>query len=98
MHHPRQPDRLVGELDSLQLGTDAAGVSLVEDQVEDAQDGPQTRRLLLWRRHPERLTGGPDSPLCPADPLSHGRLVHEERVRDLGRGQPADRAERERDR
>ena len=38
-----------------------------------------------------------DGPLGPADPLGHGRLRHEVGLRDLPRGQAADRAQRERD-
>ncbi len=41
--------------------------------------------------------GGLDPLLRAADALRHRRLGHEERVRDLGRGEPADGAERERE-
>ena len=49
-------------------------------------------------RHPERARRNPDPPFRPADALRHRRLGHQERVRDLGRREAADGAQRERDR
>src|ERR1700730_3921075 len=77
-----EPDRLGGEVD-------VAGVALVEDQVEHAQHRGDITGLV----EPDAR----DGLLGPADPLGHGRLRHEVGLRDLTRGQAADRAERERD-
>ena len=55
-------------------------------------------RALVGGRHPERHARGLDPPLRPGDPLGHRRLGHQERARDLGRGQAADRAQGQRDR
>jgi hypothetical protein len=49
------------------------------------------------RRHPEGDAGGLDLLLRAHEPLRHRRLGYEERARDLGRGQPAERPQRERD-
>ena len=43
--HRREPDRLVRQVDPLELASAAAGVPLVEDQVEDVEHGPHRRRL-----------------------------------------------------
>ena len=53
--------------------------------------------LRLAGRHRERHIAGLDGLLGPADPLGHGRLGDEERRRDLRGGQPADRAQGQRD-
>ena len=94
---PGQPDRLAGQVGAGQVGAAAAGVSLVEQQVEDVQHGPEPPRPLVRRRQRERLAGGLQRGLGPADPLGHGRLRHQERGGDLPGGQAADRAQRERD-
>ena len=78
-----EPDRLGGEVD-------VAGVALVEDQVEHAQHRGDVAGLV----EPDVR----DGPLGPADALGHGRLRHEVGLRDLPRGQAADRAQGERDR
>ena len=77
-----QPDRLGGQVD-------IARVALVEDQVEHPQHGGDVARLI------EPDAG--DGPLGPADPLGHGRLRHQVRLRDLTGGEAADRAQREGD-
>ena len=47
---------------------------------------------------PERHAGRLDPPLGPGDALGHRRLRHQEGAGDLGRGQAADRSQRQRDR
>ena len=97
-HHPRQPDRLVRQLGPEQRAPRAARVPLVEDEVEDVEDAPPAGLLLLAGRHPERHRRRLDPLLGPRDPLRHRRLVDHERACDLGRRQPADRAQRQGDR
>ena len=81
---------LPGESDGLDGEVDVAGVALVEDQVEDAEHGRDVAGLV--EPHPG------DGALGPADALRHGRLGHQVGLGDLAGGQPAHRAERERDR
>ena len=95
---PGEPNRLVREIAALQVGADAAGVALVEDQVEHVQDGAESFGPLPVGGHAERHAGRLDALLGPADPLRHGRLGHQKRVGDLGRRQAADGPQRERDR
>ena len=86
---PPEPERIAG-----QVATTA--VALVEDQVDDREHGGQAIRQHIVRRHAERDAGGLDLVLRPHQPLGHGRLGHEERARDLGRRQAAERAQGER--
>ena len=81
--------QLAGEPDGLAGEVDVAGVALVEDQVEHAQHRGDVTGLV--EPHPR------DGPFGPADPLGHRRLRHEVGLRDLTRGQAADRAQREGD-
>ena len=41
VQRPGQPDRLPGQLDALQRGARGGGVALIEDQVQDVEDGAQ---------------------------------------------------------
>ena len=95
---PRQSDRLVREIGPVQIGPRAAGVALVEDQVEHVQHRAEPLGALLLGGQREGDARGLDALLGAADPLRHRRLGHEERARDLGGGEAADRAQRERDR
>jgi hypothetical protein len=95
-HRPGQPDRLAGQLHPVQVGADAAGVALVEDQIQHMQHRPQPRRPVLARRQLER--GALDALFGPADPLRHRCLRHQKGVGNLGGRQAADRAQGQRDR
>ena len=85
-----EPQRLLGQLV-------AAGVALVEDQVDDGEHRGEAVGQQVIGRHAERDAGGLDLLLRAHEALRHRRLGDEERARDLGRGQPAERAQRERD-
>jgi hypothetical protein len=85
-----EPDRLRGELP-------AAAVALVEDQVHDREHRREAVGQQVRRRDAERDPGVADLALRAYEPLGHRRLGHEERARDLLRGQPAERAQRQRD-
>jgi hypothetical protein len=98
VHGPHQADRCRGQVAALKARPDAAGVALVEDEVQDVQHGGEPLGALAVGRHPERDAGHFDALLGAADPLRHGRLGHEERVRDLGRGQAAHGAQGQGDR
>jgi len=88
--HPSEPDRLPGEVAARELRPAAGQVALVEDQVEHMQDGAQALCPLLTTRHRERDRRTLDGLLGAADPLRHRPLGDEERIGDLGRGQPTD--------
>ncbi|CAM5360631.1 hypothetical protein SVIOM342S_09131 [Streptomyces violaceorubidus] len=90
--HLRMVDRgrqLPGEPDGLGGEVDVTGVALVEDEIEDAQHGADVAG-------PVEPDAG-DGALGPADALRHGRLGHQVGTGDLPGGQPADRAQGERD-
>ncbi len=97
MELPREPDRLGAELDAVQRGARARGGALGEDQVQNAQDRVQPCAHLRLRGQRERAPEGTDPLLGAADALSHRGLGHQKRSRDLSRGQPANRAQRQRD-
>ena len=87
--HVAEADRLatqVGAFDVRIGGPMAAG----EDQV----DGCQHRREALGQLGPRRDAVGDarvaNLPLRPHQPLGHGRLRHEKRVRGLGGAEAAD--------
>jgi hypothetical protein len=98
VHRAREPQRLGHEVVALQVGADAARVALVEDQIEHVQHRAQAFLALALGGHGERHAGVLDLLLRAADALRHRRLGHEIRVRDLGRREPADGAQRKRDR
>ena len=82
--------QLPGEADRFGGQVDPAGVALVEDQVQHAQHDRDVAGLR------ERLAA--DRPLRAADALRHRRLGNQERLGNLSGRQPADGAQRERDR
>jgi hypothetical protein len=86
----RQPDRFCRELV-------AAAVPLVEDEIDDGQDGVDTLLQQLGGRHAERDAGGLDLALGPDEPLGHRALRDQKGACDLIRGESAERAQRERD-
>jgi hypothetical protein len=98
VHHPGEPDRLAGEVGAVELAAGRGGVPLIEDQVEHVQDDLQPLLALDVVGQAERAARGPDALLGAADPGRHGGLGDQERAGDLGRGQAADRAQRERGR
>src|ERR1019366_5906826 len=93
----RQAERLAREIYALVLRTRTRGVSLVEDEIEDVKHGAEARASLLGRRHQEADARALDALLRAADSLRHRRFGHEERARDLGRGEAPHRAQRQRD-
>ena len=97
LQHAGKPDRLVGELHALQVAALAAGVALVEDQVQDPQHGAQAIGQFVVGGHREADARVANALLGAADALRHGRLRHQEGPSDLGGGEAANRAERQRD-
>ena len=93
-----QAQGLARQVGAMDVGARAGGVAFVEDQVEDVHDRAEARGAVVGGRRLEARAGVLEGCLGPADPLGHGRLGDQERVGDLGGGEPADRAQGQRDR
>ena len=96
-HGPCQPDRLGAQLAPDERITRGGRIPLVEDEIQHAQDTVQPLGKQLRRRDTERDARVPDLALRSDEALSEGRLGDEKGARDLGRGQPTERPQRERD-
>jgi hypothetical protein len=94
---PRQPDRLRAQVRPDHVRARGRAVTLVEQQVQHGQDPGDALGEQARGRHPVRDRGVADLALGADDPLRHGRLGHQQRAGDLGRGQPGQRPQRERD-
>ena len=66
------------------------------EQVDHGEHRVQPVRQLGRAGHAVRDPGGGDLLLGPGDPGRHGRLGHQERLRDLSRGQAAHQPQRQR--
>ena len=94
---PGQPDRLVGELVADRRGIGRGGeVALVEDQVDDGQHAVHALAEIGRGGHRVGDLRDADLLLRAGDALRHRGLGDEERLRDLGHGQPAEQAQGER--
>src|ERR1039458_273461 len=71
-------------------------VALVEDEEEDGEYAGDPCREILRGRHPIRDASRLDLGLRAGDPLPHGGLLHQEGTGDLGHGQTANHAQRQR--
>jgi len=71
------------------------GVALVEDQVDDGEDGGQPGGQLVARGHLVRQPALADRALGAHEALRDRGLGHEECARDLDRAQPAYQPQRE---
>ena len=71
-------------------------VALVEDEEEDGEHAGDAGREILRGRHPVGDARRLDLGLRAGDPLPHGGLLHQEGAGDLGHGQAADHAQRQR--
>ena len=98
LQQPGQPNRLEGEVAAYGLLPGIRSeVTLVEDQEEDRQDAGDAGREVLGGGDPVRDPRRLDLALRAGDPLTHSGLLHQEGAGDLGYGQPADHAQRQRD-
>ena len=96
-HDPCQADRLGAQLAADQRIARGRGVALVEHEVEDVEDAVEPLGQELGRRHAVGDPGVADLALRPDQPLREGRLRDQERPRDLGGREAAERAQRQRD-
>ena len=72
------------------------GVALVEDEVDDGEHAGEAVGQLVVGRHAVGDAGVGDLALGAHEALGHRRLGDEERARDLGRRQAAERAQGQR--
>ncbi len=91
--HPAQPHRLLGEVLTDPVVPGGGRVPLVEDQVDDFQDGGEPRGQLVRVGQRERHLGLGEGALGPRDPLPHGGARHQEGPGDLVGRQAADHAQ-----
>src|SRR6478672_10454025 len=92
-----EPDRLGGQVVTYGIGVGAGRqVALVEDEEEDGEYTGDPGREILRGRHPIRDASRLDLGLRAGDPLPDGGLLHQEGAGDLGHGQTADHAQRQR--
>jgi len=93
LQQPGQPHRFGTEVVADQVRTTRRGVPLVEDQVDDGQDGPEPVRELPVVGDPDGDPGRLDLALGAHQALSHRGLGHQERPGDLGGLQAGDEAQ-----
>ena len=86
---PTQLDRRLRQLVTDQDITRSGEVALIEDEVDHHESCFETTGELVPGRNPKRNTG-------PAQPLGHGLLGDEKRIRDLTGRQPTQGAQSQR--
>ena len=89
------PTFVDSQIASLQVRTDCAAVTLIEDQVEHMQHGAQPFRSFGRIRHVEQHAGSLDALFGAGDSLCHRRFRNQERIGNFRRGQAAYRPQRE---
>jgi hypothetical protein len=94
---PAEPDRLATQVLTRQPYARTGRVPLVEDQVHHREHGPQPVRQVGLVRHPVGDASVTDLAFRAHQPLGHGRFGNQERVRDLGGGEPAEQPQCQRD-
>ena len=95
--HATEPDRLLGEIDAT---VEPAGRRVMGDREHRVDDGEHRRQpvgQLVRVGHAVGDSGAGDLALRAADALADRRLGQQEHAGDLGRRQPADRAQGEGD-
>jgi hypothetical protein len=94
--HAPESHRLGAQPGTDPVASGGRGIPLVEDQVDDLEDGCETTGQFALRGDLERDLLVREYPLGTHDPLRDRGLGDQERPGDLMRGQPADHAQRER--
>ncbi len=95
--HAAQAQGLVTEGGARPFLARRGRVALVEDEIDHLQDRTHPGRAFRRVRALERHLGGGQRLLGPDDALGDGRLRDEIGPGDLGRGQPAEQAQGQRD-
>ncbi|CUJ41539.1 Uncharacterised protein [Achromobacter xylosoxidans] len=91
-----QPQRFVAQRRAHPVFAGGGGIAFVEDQVDHFQHRGQPRRAFPRPGHLERHARRRQAALGAHDALGDGRLRGQESARDLGGGQPAQQAQRQR--
>ncbi len=94
--HPGQSQRVLAQPGAQPVVAGGGRVPLVEDQVDDVQDGAEAGLAVGSVRHLEGDVLRGEGAFGTDDPLGHGRLRHQVGAGDLGRGQAAEQAQGER--
>ena len=97
IEQPAEPDRFAREIGPHQILARGRGIAFGEDQIDHRQHAAQPRLQRLALRHLIGNAGEPDFLLGAQQPLRHRVFADQKRARDLRGGQPADRAQRQRD-
>ncbi len=92
-----ESDGFGGEVRAFEIGSGAGGVALVEDEIEDVEHGAEALGALFGGGRLKADAGGLDGGFGAGDALCHGGFGHQEGAGDLGCGEAADGAQRERD-
>jgi hypothetical protein len=95
--YPAEAQRVLAQRGPQPVVAGRRRVALVEDEVDDLEDGRQARRQLGLAGHVERHAGLGQRALGPHDALCHRRLRHEECPRDLIGREATEQAQRQRD-
>src|ERR1700674_3985782 len=90
-----EPDGLRAELLTDQALPRTRRVTLVEDEIDDGQDGPNPAREIGLVRDAVRDARIADLALGTDQSLSHRRFGDQEGARDLGGGEPSQESERQ---
>ena len=94
---PREPERLGHQPGSGEVGARGGGVPLVEEQVDGGQHALPAVGQLVVRRHGVGDAREADLLARAHQPLGDGVGGAEQRAGDLGLGEAAERAQRQRD-
>ncbi len=95
--HAAEAERVLAERGAHPVLAGGRGVAFVEDEVDDLEDGGEARGELGPAGHFEGDARLGERALGADDALGDGRLRDEEGARDLGGGEAAEQAQRERD-
>ncbi len=96
-HEAPEADRFIAQLHPQERVPGGRRVPFGEHEVDRRQDPVDALPELFRRRRAVRDPRVADLALCAHEPLGHRRLGHEEDACDLGGGQTAERAQRQRD-
>ncbi len=96
MQNPNEPNRLCREGVAHVPGPGRSRKALGIEEVQDAQDSPESRRQLRELGCLERNAEGTNPLFRAHDALLHRRHRHEQRVGHFGGREPGDKAQRQR--
>ena len=92
-----KPDRFARQIRPHQILARGCRIAFGEDEIDHREHAAQPRLQRFAFRHLVGNSGEPDFLLGADQALRHGVLADQKGARDLRGGQPADRAQRQRD-